>query len=305
MGMAGPHLTVAGAVFADRIIVQPLTDNISFIPRPNMKGRTPLDDTAYRVARLWHCLKVCLEELDHYYADLLKTISPPAPRTTAGTVGGLPRSSTGADRVIRPPDLIGPHFIRFHYEGQFWSLNYTERLERQHSFKSVFIAEASIAAEVGNRAKTKVVVKFAYNYNQDAHKLLVDITPSHAPRLLHCAYEPDVNMWVVVMDYIDGQYMRDHKITNPEHVKSFRSALKSLHSRGLVHGDLREPNILLVREQVMLVDFDWCGPDDVARYPTDINTKSGIPWAYGVGPGLRLRKAHDEFQFKRLTEQDL
>ena len=42
----------------------------------------------------------------------------------------------------------------------------------------------------------------------------------------------------------------------------------SFHNNGLVHGDLRSPNILLSGKAVMLIDFDWGGKDGEAHYPT-------------------------------------
>jgi tRNA A-37 threonylcarbamoyl transferase component Bud32 len=66
-------------------------------------------------------------------------------------------------------------------------------------------------------------------------------------------------------------------VTKPAHVQCLRTAVRALHDRGFVHGDLREPNILLVMDQVMLLDFDWCGPEGVARYPSDISMKGEDP----------------------------
>jgi tRNA A-37 threonylcarbamoyl transferase component Bud32 len=109
-------------------------------------------------------------------------------------------------------------------------------------------------------------------------------------------------MWIVVMDDVDFQHVQDNKMS-PAHVESFRTALKALHEQGLVRSDLRELNILLMQKQVMLIDFDWCGPEDVTTHPTDINTAK-ISWADGAGSGLRLRKMHDAFQLKHLTGQD-
>ncbi|KAI0244944.1 hypothetical protein BJV78DRAFT_1098897, partial [Lactifluus subvellereus] len=46
-----------------------------------------------------------------------------------------------------------------------------------------------------------------------------------------------------------------------------KQAIRLLHSRKLVFGDLRLPNILVKDESVMFVDFDWCGKAGEARYP--------------------------------------
>jgi tRNA A-37 threonylcarbamoyl transferase component Bud32 len=46
-----------------------------------------------------------------------------------------------------------------------------------------------------------------------------------------------------------------------------RTLVRSFHEEGLVHGDLREPNILCDGERALLVDFDWGGVVGEARYP--------------------------------------
>jgi tRNA A-37 threonylcarbamoyl transferase component Bud32 len=43
--------------------------------------------------------------------------------------------------------------------------------------------------------------------------------------------------------------------------------MQSFHDEGLVHGDLREPNILCDGEKMMLIDFDWGGEVGKACYP--------------------------------------
>mmetsp|Transcript_1510 Transcript_1510/g.3363 ORF Transcript_1510/g.3363 Transcript_1510/m.3363 type:complete len:239 (-) Transcript_1510:367-1083(-) len=85
-------------------------------------------------------------------------------------------------------------------------------------------------------------------------------------------------------------------------------------SRG-VHGDMREPNILVklpcipgdgqhsgsadsVPAEVQIsslpvkfVDFDWSGIENVARYPPFLNR--AVPWPQGVESGQRLSREHD------------
>ena len=71
-------------------------------------------------------------------------------------------------------------------------------------------------------------------------------------------------MWVVVMDYVRGAAV-EGVLTNPAHIASLRSAITTLHEHGLVFGDLRRPNVLLMGDRVVLVDFDWCGKEGEAR----------------------------------------
>ena len=56
-------------------------------------------------------------------------------------------------------------------------------------------------------------------------------------------------------------------------------ALDLLPDRGLVFGDLREPNVLYSSEdggRMLLDDFDGVGRDEVDRYSTCLNPEAGL-----------------------------
>ena len=161
-------------------------------------------------------------------------------------------------------------------------------------------------------------MKFIPTYNPDAHKLLAD--KGLAPRVWFCERVESVGgMFVVVMDYIDTCNMNVHEYHEPGVVKSLRTAIKLLHDRNLVFGDLREGNVLIptlnhddddVKEKadahernVMLIDFDWCAPHDVGLYVYNLNPD--IPWAPGVSDGDVMRVEHDAWMFERLTGERL
>jgi hypothetical protein len=96
-----------------------------------------------------------------------------------------------------------------------------------------------------------------------------------------------------------------------------------LHDADEVHGDLRPTNILevvseegspalftmrfmshLSRQRIlgtprcMLIDFDWAGKENIAKYPHLLN--SHVDWPTGVRGGARLRKEHDLTWVQRL-----
>ncbi|KIK92208.1 hypothetical protein PAXRUDRAFT_13348 [Paxillus rubicundulus Ve08.2h10] len=51
-----------------------------------------------------------------------------------------------------------------------------------------------------------------------------------------------------------------------------RKKLKDLHNGGFVHGDIRDTNILVNNNgKFMIVDFDWAGKINEARYPPYVN----------------------------------
>ncbi|KAH9932284.1 uncharacterized protein B0H18DRAFT_987416 [Fomitopsis serialis] len=174
------------------------------------------------------------------------------------------------------------------------------RLDPDLSMKAVFVAEAKSKSET-----EKVVVKFAYAYNGGAHELLANASPPQAPKLRYCEYDSDVGMWVVVMDYVEGREdPTGDLLTEPVHVDSLRVAVTMLHEHGLVFGDLRAPNILLVDDRAVLIDFDWCGKAGEARYPGDI-LLDNISWHSEVRRGGLIDRAHDVYLFRLLTQQEL
>ena len=304
IGVAGPNIIVSGAVFADQFIAQTLTDYISVIPRLGRNGRSPLDDAGYRVARLFRALKACIEDLDEYYAQLVQKMTPPPLRLPIpGTIGAVrsTRVPTGATYPPQMPSIIGPHFTTYRdTAGKEVVLTYKQRLDPHVSMRALFVAEARSESETA-----KVVVKFAYAYNCEAHGLLANASPPLAPQLRFCAHAPSVGLWVVVMDYVEGRKVAD-VLTDQSPIASLRKAVTTLHGRGLVFGDLRAPNVMIVGDGVVLIDFDWCGKAGEARYPSDILLEHPrIDWHPGVQRGGLIEKAHDAHFFYALTEQNL
>ncbi|KAI0808401.1 hypothetical protein C8Q74DRAFT_1363768 [Fomes fomentarius] len=252
IGMPGPHIIVSGAVFADRLIVENLTDYISVVPRSSEIGRTALDDAGYRVARLFRALRICVAELDNYYRTVVGSYFGPQR-------GVRPRAAVAA----RPaPSFIGPHFTRYRESGEDFILTNSTGPEPVHA-----MLEAA----------------------------------SLAPKLRHCAFEPDVGLWVIVMDCITEEA---RELTSPVHVESLRTAVVMVHERGFVFGDLRRPNLFVMCDRVVLFGFDWCGKDGEARYPSNIVLVDERDARHEtVKRGGLITKGHDAYQFEYLTGQ--
>ncbi|KAH9949162.1 hypothetical protein B0H21DRAFT_820351 [Amylocystis lapponica] len=283
VGMAGPNIIVSGAVFVDQLVAQTLTDYISVVPRPSHDARA-------------------MTGAPRSTMQAIKIYPPPAP-PAAGVVGGHRpfRGSTAGGRILNTPSMISPHFTRYRDDsGKEVVLTYKTRLIPDVSMKAVFLVEAKSGSETAT-----VVVKFAYEYNREAHNLLATASPQQAPKLRYCAYEASVRMQVVVMDYVEGREV-DDVLTQPAHIESLRRALKTLHASNFVFGDLRAPNVLIVDDRVVLIDFDWCGKAGEARYPSDIalGVESAM-WHSGVRRGGLIEKAHDKYHFRALTKEDL
>ena len=281
IGTAGPNMTVNGAVFADKIVSQRLTD-VHIAPDASTSDGTPLDEAAHRVARLFRALRMALEELDMYYARFA-ALSP---------------SSASPTSVAPAPPYISPHFTSFRMDGKNVTLDYFERFTNGNPWRAVFAADA----HTDSGTKTTVVVKFAYRYSRAAHELLAQHDPPLAPRLWFCEKVASVGMHVVVTDCI-ADFDRDSALSAAERA-SARDAVALLHRHGLVFGDLRRPNVLRRGDGgVRLIDFDWCGKAGEARYPSDINMNEGtdISWHPDVRRGGLIQKEHDVYLLDRLN----
>ncbi len=149
--------------------------------------------------------------------------------------------------------------------------------------------------------KARVVVKLAPKYCGKAHEMLASKTPRRAPEVWYCERVESVgNMYVVVMSFVTQR--QGSRMRNTD-VDVLCESIKELHDAGFVYGDLRRPNVLLAEEGPLLIDFDWCGKDEEARYPDDINLEPGeIDWHEGVRRGGIITKEHDKYMLKVLSE---
>ena len=109
-----------------------------------------------------------------------------------------------------------------------------------------------------------------------------------------------------VRDLIDdvkkafGHIQEQNDLDLQSKLASLEGAITALHADGYVFGDLREPNVLLVGDKVVLVDFDWCGKEGEVRYPSDILLEKA-QWHPDVMQGGLIMQEHDSFQFYHLT----
>ena len=237
-----------------------------------------MDEATHRVACILRALKNSTDSLKKYYEqlDLEKpTLSRSAP--------------------------VPPDFQIFSVGDVTHHLTYTKRLAEDRPHKAVF--QARIEPGKGGREGDLVVVKFSDSYCKAAHELLAG--KSLAPNLWFCDLVPEVGLHVVVMDYIEGSSPQG-PCRDRDFVDKLRNAVHTLHACGFVHGDLREPNILVPKVGgIKIIDFDWCGEAGTAQYPSDINLEEAIGWHETVTRGGKMEKKHDERMFSLLTGEDL
>lgn len=164
------------------------------------------------------------------------------------------------------------------------------------------------------------VVKFVERYGESAHKLLAE--NNLAPKLL---YYGDV--WttpmeavgcrprqMVVMEYIRGKTAADLEEV-PQCVRdTVQHAVDLLHAKGMVHGDIRLPNVVIqdsddlgegrgddgednLANRIKIIDFDWAGKEGTVRYPHYI-AQTG--WVEGVEDYALILASHDNAMVRKL-----
>ena len=206
---------VGGAVYADHLLAQSLTDYIYVGSRCTLGDQSEFEDTIGRVARLFRALKVTIAELDEYYVSLSHRLqSPPA--------------STRTQTSKPAHSYIGPHLLELCPKtGEQIVLEYTSRLMADDPRKAVFTARARRGDEGDS---SDVVVKFTHRYCEQAHCLLAKQEEPLAPRLWFCAKVESVGMYVVVMDYIKNED-EDRETLTAEERDQVSKAVKLLHGK--------------------------------------------------------------------------
>ena len=292
VGVAGPHLTVSGAIFEERFVSQRLTDYIYLGPLPTFGGRPALDHSIRRVAQVLCALDKATKELVDYYSKL--DFKPMFVSTST------PKSH-GSRPLLVPLFPIGSHVVPPSFQefttvgGEAYKVNYRCRLNPNTSSGVVFTGTITRGSD---QAKHGVIIKFTATYCGDAHRKLAEM--GRAPHLWFCDSVESVGMFVVVMAYEDGARTRE-QLVEREHLEQLRTAIKTLHGEGYVHGDIRWPNALITTSGLKLIDFDWCGKEGVARYPADIFMDSEYKWHEGVYRGGLIAKDHNKHMFEVLT----
>lgn len=115
-----------------------------------------------------------------------------------------------------------------------------------------------------------VVVKFTRRYCPELHHFCAE--RGHAPKLL--GYGTIPGGWiVVVMEYVahdsDTGNLASRYWTRWN--EDLTDLVQSFHDKGLVHGDLRNDNFIVPRDdpaRIVLVDFDWGGDVGTVSFPT-------------------------------------
>ena len=184
------------------------------------------------------------------------------------------------------------------------NFTYTDRINSNLVFDAVSISEA----------KDRLIVKFVRQYSEDAHRFLDDL--GYAPTLR--AINSISGGWkMIVMDYsrytelskVTAELDNITKLAIKQRVKEI---IEKLHAKELVHGDIRQANILVDRTtlgspegvSLQLIDFDWAGPAGAVKYPMRLNTKT-VRRPKHVAGGKLITKSDDLEMIDLLFEESL
>ncbi|PCH44003.1 hypothetical protein WOLCODRAFT_154047 [Wolfiporia cocos MD-104 SS10] len=269
LAITGPTLQVSAVVLVDDMLVQELT-------LPLLLKDSPLPPQHFLyIARVLNALKVCIPQLCSFYENLEK----PDP----GSIG-----------------YLLPSFKSYkNAEGQDVRLTYVGRVrpKEENSGRALFEAETN--------QKVKVVVKFVHQYGKRGHELLAK--EGLAPAL-HYFAPLGGGIYVIVMDFVTGDTIFEAKSESlsPDVLTDIERAVNLLHTNDLVFGDLRQPNVMVVKREdgkhgAMLIDFDWCGEHGEARYPVRLNRE--IDWHSEVVCGGIIAEEHDAYMLSKIRQK--
>lgn len=214
------------------------------------------------VARALKAVKVCMKELSEYYS----------------TVGQID------DEEFE--QLKFPYLRKMHCNGEHLKLKYEGKLS---SDRLLYLVSAG---------DQQYVLKFVQGaYCSILHKSLASV--ALAPKLYHTEMLPG-GWTAVLMELIQNCRPFLAMQESPAVQEKLKEAVTLMHTMGFVHGDLRSSNILVRGDGVYIIDFDWAGKQEEARYPPFLNHDDIARDEGAVGLQL-IKKEHDLFMLDRLV----
>ena len=229
------------------------------------------------LARVFGSLRLAIGALDRYYGRVSENLNVPTP-------------------VLNELHLhFFPHPTRFK--------EYRAEADAEPKWTEFEYIDAPCAGPINvtfiakvKSSDRKLVIKFVEQYGVEAHQLLADA--GMAPRLLYCGLldgECDVRnagsrtrvnttsgglhacpVDMVVMEYIEGDTMDKMAVLPKDIREKTEKAIQKLHDGQFVFGDLRGSNVMVSKDKMFLIDFDWAGKVNEARYP--LNLSRSVKW---------------------------
>ncbi len=244
------------------------------------------------LARRISALKAALGSLDDYYTELEvrpRAFVPSATDRRRQTRSTTLRSTQGSPSsdVFR----VYPHPTEFsrHESGERLSFTYEAEMD-----------ERSLLFKGKAMDNKRICIKFVRRYGKDVH--LWFARRGSAPELI--AFETLPGGWyMVVMELLDTSWilLADMERRPQELKRRIHVDLVELHQQKMVHGDLRDTNIM-VREglEFMVLDFDWAGGLGEVMYPPFINKARELGRPADVDDGVLISAQHDLYMLEKM-----
>ncbi|GJJ11044.1 hypothetical protein Clacol_005275 [Clathrus columnatus] len=242
--------------------------------------------------------KVIVEPLTPVYDLTVHWMDDEARHKIAATLDAVLKTVARLDRYYLSVKST-PTKIQTEYP--FWTAFVNSTGSRTH-FTYIGRVSGKLIFNVVSETNDNLIVKFTRQYSETVHRFLANL--KHAPLLL--AVNDVGGGWkMVVMEYsqytrLDSSALRLNDESRRTIKQQVQEIVKKLHAQELVHGDIRQVNILVDKKTldnpknilIHLVDFDWAGQAGIAKYPLRINTRS-IRRPSDVAGGTLITKSHD------------
>ncbi|KAJ8580322.1 hypothetical protein M405DRAFT_778345 [Rhizopogon salebrosus TDB-379] len=140
----------------------------------------------------------------------------------------------------------------------------------------------------------KICIKFVHRYSKDVHRRCA--SEYFAPALY--GFENLPGGWhMIVMEMIGEDYCcLGESSARYSHYDEITTKLVSLHQESLVHGDIRDTNIMVKKDGspgILFVDFDWSGKIGEIRYPMNVYRGKRLWRPAGAKDGQLILAEHD------------
>ncbi|KIY44873.1 hypothetical protein FISHEDRAFT_77093 [Fistulina hepatica ATCC 64428] len=262
ISIAGPWITISGGVFTDKIVVQRLSHLVWCSTASTFES-----EHVYRVARLFYALRMAISNLAKWYLKIFD---------------------------LEPCKEDDPKHVRY-----FPFIT---------SYRSGNVDEVFFRYEEPLEDDARCVVFLVRRLRGNAVDTKEDDLVVLAPQLFHCeplfkdAFDHLPRIYMVVMEYIQAPPLNVVELYDAAAVvmkEQVRTALKLLHEKGIVYGDMRSQNIMVYGDgQVKVIDFDWAGKEGEVRYPPHLN--KSLKWVDGVVSCGLIKKEHDIGMWEQL-----
>ncbi|KAI6022555.1 hypothetical protein EDC04DRAFT_2900835 [Pisolithus marmoratus] len=180
-------------------------------------------------------------------------------------------SGDGDDRIALYNTFTAASVLLARIQDDAAKLPTPSSLRYTHGFKIIELFHFPAADRYLYIAETadskQIMIKFIRRYSYKLHMFCAD--RGCAPALLGFERLPG-GFFGIATEFVQfafpisqSPYVEKHR----EWTEQLWKLVESCHTEGLVHGDLRAPNIICDQNRVMLIDFDWAGKEGEVSYP--------------------------------------